>query len=305
MAENDTPLQQEVNSYRNFDKENFPNLLRDENRLRMLQDSLYKNQDVSGHDYYRNVGLDSLENSVKKQKLERAVAMLDFLNTKLYSKTWLSAFDEIKQYAMRYTPTMYTSSEMHFKDYQSKIEEWKVNMYLFSDSQLIKAQSLFEKIPKEDLETEKVWEIKRFLFPCELKVGEKFIEHRLFDYDGNERHIADLFSKNKYVIIEFCSYGCSGYRGMLPVLKELYSKHSDKLDILTIEVSRKEAWNQHPYGKVEWNEWNDHKSGYEALRKYNVIGVPTFFFFSSDGIVLGKCFAPEFEETLSECIPDL
>lgn len=305
MAENDTPIQKEINEYKNFDKENFPNLLRDENQLRILQDSLYKSQDVSGSDYYQNVGLDSLKNIVEKQKLERAVAMLDFLNKKSYSQIWLDAFYEISQYALKYSPTIYTSSEKHFKDYQSMIDEKKKNMYLFSDSQLKKAQSLYEKTPKEELETEKVLDIKSMLFPNELKVGEKFIEHRLFDYDGNVRHISDLFSKNKYVIIEFCSYGCGGYMMMLPVLKELYSKHSDKLDILTIEVSPVEAWDQHFYGKVEWNEWNDHKRGYEAMRKYNVVGVPTFFFLSSDGIVLGKCFAPEFEEMLSECIPDL
>ena len=200
MAENDTPIQKEINEYKNFDKENFPNLLRDENQLRILQDSLYKSQDVSGSDYYQNVGLDSLKNIVEKQKLERAVAMLDFLNKKSYSQIWLDAFYEISQYALKYSPTIYTSSEKHFKDYQSMIDEKKKNMYLFSDSQLKKAQSLYEKIPKEELETEKVLDIKSMLFPNELKVGEKFIEHRLFDYDGNVRHISDLFSKTKYVV---------------------------------------------------------------------------------------------------------
>jgi len=112
--------------------------------------------------------------------------------------------------------------------------------------------------------------------------------------DGSTLTLSSL--RGKYVLLDFWGSWCHWCVVAIPTLKDIYSKYSDKMEILSIDCrDTKEQWlkaiEEHgmPWKQVK-NEDSDN-----IPSKYGIMGYPTFIVLDSDGKVV-KSFLGETED---------
>ena len=95
MAENACALQKENNMYIDFGRKNFPKLFELKNRKQYVVDSLY-NIKVSKRNVERDRVIEhEIIDAINSEESKWAVAMIDFMADKPYSKVWLNIFRQI------------------------------------------------------------------------------------------------------------------------------------------------------------------------------------------------------------------
>lgn len=272
MAENACALQKENNMYIDFERENFPKFFELKNRRYYVKDSLY-NIKVSKRNVERDRVIEhEIIDAINSEKSKWAVAMIDFMADKPYSKVWLDIFRQISLNAMG------------------------PGKKQFADKEMEKLRKLYEKIPIENLGDENVLEIAYHLFPDDFKSGDFVIDFISYDHEGKEHNLTEYCKQGKYTLLEFSGSGCKACTAIKPFLDKFYELNSDKIGIITINCDRKELW-QESKEECGWLVLNDHARSLKIMKAYNVVALPTIFFISPEGKVLGKY--PDFKPNTS------
>ena len=147
------------------------------------------------------------------------------------------------------------------------------------------ARMLYDRIPTECREFPEVKNIKMVIYPeGVLATGDKMADFELYDYKGAKHHLNEF--AGKYLLLEFCHFGCPGCELAKPVLNDLYNKYSDKFEIISISTDSKKTWEENTDSKVIWHCWNDYKRAVDIREKYGSLADPTFFLVSPDGTIL-------------------
>lgn len=151
MAENACALQKENNMYIDFGRKNFSKLFELKDRKHYVVDSLY-NIKVSKRNVERDRVIEhEIIDAINSEKSKWAVAMIDFMADKPYSKVWLDIFRQISLNAIGAGKKQFADKEMELR-------------------------KLYEKIPIENLSDETVLEIAYHLFPDDFKSGDFVID---------------------------------------------------------------------------------------------------------------------------------
>ena len=166
-----------------------------------------------------------------------------------------------------------------------------------------KAHALYTRIPVEYQSEPYAIQVRSMFFPNAVKKGDKIADFTLYDRKGNEHHLNEF--AGKYMLLEFSGKGCVPCEAAKPLLNEIYSKYSDKLEIITISVDATKHWMEDIDDKVTWHEWNDKKQAAEIKAKYGVLGIPHFFFVSPEGNIIYQCsgYGDGFKQKLAEVFP--
>lgn len=261
MAENACALQKENNMYIDFERENFPKLFELKNRRYYVKDSLY-NIKVSKRNVERDRVIEhEIIDAKNSEESKWAVAMIDFMADKPYSKVWLNILQKISKSCIGGNP--------------------------FDDKEMEKLRKLYEKIPIENLGDENVLEIANNLFPGDIKSGDVIADFVAYDYEGKEHNLTEYCKQGKYTLLEFSGSGCKACAQLIPFLKDFNELNSDKIGVITVNCDRKELWQQKEE-KPDWLVLNDHARSLKIMKAYNVVAFPTIFFISPEGKVLGK-----------------
>jgi len=112
----------------------------------------------------------------------------------------------------------------------------------------------------------------------------------LKDENGNVVHLYDKKGKGK--VLMFCKTTCSKCIELLPVLRKMYENYRDKFDFYFIFIDTVDI-NQIKKTKKEWGleEVPALIMNKDIIKKYRVLGSPTFFVLDSNlkirGMFLG------------------
>lgn len=256
-VENDSPLQKIANEYRAWLDLKVPDYF----------DLKKKNEWMDrDDDEYPNV-VKAYEESSRK----RAECMVEYMADKPYNSVW-----------------MHNLSRAACHAYVTYNEELKARI-----------RPLLSKIPfgTPDEDMSELGEINKFLNSQNppLAIGDKIEDFILYDHDGKEHHLTEFCGKGKYLLLEFNSrtcHGCMEHR-QYDALNNLFKNHSDKADIIMVNVDEPYFWTQEckdpkKWGRDPWNEWNDKKGGEDLMSRYGVRSGPAYFFVSPDGTILGR-----------------
>lgn len=166
-----------------------------------------------------------------------------------------------------------------------------------------KAHDLYTRIPAKYQSEPDAIQIRSMFFPNAIAKGGKIADFTLYDRKGNEHHLNEF--AGKYVLLEFSGKGCPPCEAAKPLLNEIYSKYSDKLEIITVSIDATKHWMESIDDKVTWHEWNDKKQAAEIKAKYGVLGIPHFFFVSPEGNIIDQCsgYGDGFKQKLAEVFP--
>lgn len=256
-VENDNPLQKIANEYRAWQDLKVPDYfdLRKKNEWMDRDDDEYPN----------------VEKAYNESQRKRAECMVDYMADKPYN-----------------------SVLMH--------NLWLVACHAhITDNEDLKARirPLLSKIPfgTPDQKGTELGEIHKFISPRvpPLGIGDKIEDFILYDHDGKEHHLTEYNGNGKYLLLEFNSrtcHGCMEHR-QYDALNNLFKNHSDKADIVMINLDDPYFWAQEckdpkKWGRDQWNEWNDKKGGEDLMNRYGVRSGPSYFFISPDGNILGR-----------------
>lgn len=107
--------------------------------------------------------------------------------------------------------------------------------------------------------------------------GKPYTDFALLDTEGNRHNMSEYIGKGKYVLIDFWASWCMPCRASIPMVREIYKKHSDKVDIYAISIDQDEkAWRQAmEQEKMEWNQRYAPGDMFQAVvEPYSVKGIP-------------------------------
>lgn len=124
----------------------------------------------------------------------------------------------------------------------------------------------------------------------DIKVGDKFVDFSLPNFDGKEIALSDY--KNKYVLLDFWGSWCAPCREENPNLVKTYNEFKDKgFDILGVSVeTNRKAWMDaiHQDGII-WESVSDLKGDdNRAALIYGISSYPTNFLIDPHGIIIAK-----------------
>ena len=95
----------------------------------------------------------------------------------------------------------------------------------------------------------------------------------------------------KYLLLDFWGAHCGPCKLSIPELKAIAETMSDKLEVVSISIDAKSTWKQSSIEHgICWHNLNDLRGReYDAISiLYDVIGYPTFFIISPEGVILDK-----------------
>ena len=122
-----------------------------------------------------------------------------------------------------------------------------------------------------------------------LEVGDKYVDAELFDMQGNKHRLSEVFSDDRYVLLDFWNLGCGACRQSESELTEVYDRMKGRLKIVGINLDSIPRWQNHEWSKkIVWKNWNDGK-GYKGGIKshyYDFNAVPFYVLLSPDGRIL-------------------
>ena len=161
------------------------------------------------------------------------------------------------------------------------------------EEKLEKCRKLFAKFPDDN--SMYASSIKRDLQPQykSLEAGDQARDFTLYDHDGKPHGILETLGKGKYLLLEMAYKCCEGEKLERPkgVLKELFSKYSDKLDIVTLTSCAKEKFDSKDFPREEWLElgFNNDRASFDAIDGTYFSWGERFIFIAPDSKILGKC----------------
>ena len=122
-----------------------------------------------------------------------------------------------------------------------------------------------------------------------LEVGDKYVDAELFDMQGNKHRLSEVFSDDRYVLLDFWNLGCGACRQSESELTEVYDRMKGRLEIVGINLDSIPRWQNHEWSKkIVWKNWNDGK-GYKGGIKSHYFDwnfVPFYVLLSPDGRIL-------------------
>lgn len=166
---------------------------------------------------------------------------------------------------------------------------------VLDDRQLrARVRNLFwDKVPNDYHNDSHIYETKEFLFPSreQLQIGDQMTDFALYDRDGKEHKLSEFKNRGKYVLLEFICRAC-GDTKLRPSddMAEIYSKYSDKIQIVSINLDPKDIWEEECKQKKnveKWPEWNDYNRAEKIIERYGVFGY-TLALISPDGILVDR-----------------
>ena len=125
--------------------------------------------------------------------------------------------------------------------------------------------------------------------PSVVEIGNDMIDDKLFDINGNKKHLSDYLS-DKYLLLNFCSNGCGVCEMSLPEIKEVAEIYRENLTLISINLDSKTAWKK---AMAELNipgiNLHDPKSHAGLAGKYgNDLTVPYYVIISPEGKIVDK-----------------
>lgn len=157
-----------------------------------------------------------------------------------------------------------------------------------------KVRNLFrEKVPADCPNNSDIYETKEFLYPSseQLQLGDQMTDFILYDREGKEHKLSEFKNSGKYILLEFICRVC-GDTKLRPSddMAEIYSKYSDKIQIISINLDPKDIWDEEcKKGEIveKWPEWNDYNRAEKIIERYGVFGY-TLALISPDGILVDR-----------------
>ncbi len=134
--------------------------------------------------------------------------------------------------------------------------------------------------------------IKEYIgLPKTPAVGDKFTDIELANLNGDLIKLSSL--KNKYILLDFWSFGCKACRVENPVLLNLYNKYKHNgFEIYAVCLDeKKEFWQKAVVDdKINWITVSDLKgpSKSEAALIYNVTAIPHNYLINKKGIIIAE-----------------
>ncbi|MBQ3945916.1 MAG: hypothetical protein II670_09975, partial [Alphaproteobacteria bacterium] len=205
-AVNDHPDQKESNIYKKFKREKLADFVAIENKMQMAYCGIYEDS--------TEVGKKSSIEAARYYRSQLAPLMEEYFNT---------MYEFMKDRPFCYSYEYETSGLVDYA-YRKKDEE-----------KLEKCRKLYAKFPDDN--SSNAIRIKKELQPQykSLEAGDQVKDFTLNDHDGKPHSILETLGKGKYLLLELAFKNCEAEKVERPkeVLKELFSKYSDKLDIVT------------------------------------------------------------------------
>ena len=270
-AVNDHPDQKESNIYKKFKREKLADFVAIENKMHMAYCGIYedstevgKKSSIEAARYYRSQLAPLWEGYFN--------TMYEFMKDRSFGISYEFEIAKLAEYA-------------HYKKDEEKLE---------------KCRKLYAKFPDDN--SMYATSIKRYLQPQfkSLEAGDKARDFTLSDHDGKPHGILETLGKGKCLLLEFAYKNCAGEKleRQNDVLKELFSKYSDKLDIVTITSCSKEVFDSKDFPREEWLElgFNNDRASYDAIEGTYFSWGERFIFIAPDGKILGKCDSGQLKE---------
>lgn len=123
----------------------------------------------------------------------------------------------------------------------------------------------------------------------ELKLGDKFIDFEMSDYNGIKRKVSNL--KAKYILLEFWSSNCGPCRQENPNLVKTYNTYKNRgFEIFAVsQDTKKSSWLKAiKKDKLPWIQVSDLKRSNKAFMIYGINGIPDNFLIDEKGIVIAR-----------------
>ena len=249
-AESNHPLQKELNEYVAYGNK----------KLATIRKKIQEAREADDID-------DELLKKLEKERYNIDInSMLDFMKSREYNDVFASELRRISFLTM-----------------------------VLDDRQLrARVRNLFrDKVPNDYHNDSHIYETKEFLFPSreQLQIGDQMTDFTLYDRDGKEHKLSEFRDSGKYVLLEFICRAC-GDTKLRPSddMTEIYSKYSDKIQIVSINLDPKDIWEEECKQKKnveKWPEWNDYNRAEEIIERYGIFGY-TLALISPDGFLMDR-----------------
>jgi peroxiredoxin len=249
-AESNHPLQKELNEYVAYGNK----------KLATIRKKIQEAREADDID-------DELLKKLEKERYNIDInSMLDFMKSREYNDVFASELRRISFLTM-----------------------------MLDDRQLrARVRNLFrDKVPNDYHNDSHIYETKEFLFPSreQLQIGDQMTDFALYDRDGKEHKLSEFKDSGKYVLLEFICRAC-GDTKLRPSddMTEIYSKYSDKIQIVSINLDPKDIWEEECKQKKnveKWPEWNDYNRAEEIIERYGIFGY-TLALISPDGFLMDR-----------------
>ena len=249
-AESNHPLQKELNEYVAYGNK----------KLATIRKKIQEAREADDID-------DELLKKLEKERYNIDInSMLDFMKSREYNDVFASELRRISFLTM-----------------------------VLDDRQLrARVRNLFrDKVPNDYHNDSHIYETKEFLFPSreQLQIGDQMTDFTLYDRDGKKHKLSEFRDSGKYVLLEFICRAC-GDTKLRPSddMTEIYSKYSDKIQIVSINLDPKDIWEEECKQKKnveKWPEWNDYNRAEKIIERYGVFGY-TLALISPDGILVDR-----------------
>lgn len=203
---------------------------------------------------------------------------------------------EKERYYIDITSMLDFMKDRKFNDvFASELRRISFLTMVLDDRQLrARVRNLFrDKVPNDYHNDSHIYETKEFLFPSreQLRIGDQMTDFALYDRDGKKHKLSEFRDSGKYVLLEFICRAC-GDTKLRPSddMTEIYSKYSDKVQIVSINLDPKDIWDEEcKKGKnmEKWAEWNDYNRAEKIIERYGVFGY-TLALISPDGMLVDR-----------------
>ena len=203
---------------------------------------------------------------------------------------------EKERYYIDITSMLDFMKDRKFNDvFASELRRISFLTMVLDDRQLrARVRNLFrDKVPNDYHNDSHIYETKEFLFPSreQLQIGDQMTDFTLYDRDGKKHKLSEFRDSGKYVLLEFICRAC-GDTKLRPSddMAEIYSKYSDKIQIVSINLDPKDIWEEECKQKKnveKWPEWNDYNRAEEIIERYGIFGY-TLALISPDGFLMDR-----------------
>lgn len=122
-------------------------------------------------------------------------------------------------------------------------------------------------------------------------VGDQYYDYSAINQNGDTISLSKI--KDKYILLHFSSSACYGSQLSLPELKELQTKFSSDLEIISIstDIDKKNWLNHIKRDSISWHYLWDGKGSYnDANIKYWEIGTPNYVLISPEKTILERWY---------------